>query len=456
MSSNTKASLQSRHQLMVQSYLDFIEDLREEGPEDETEGLSEDFLEHFKFIIKSKALDNYSPLAFYWVNLVDNLVFVLQMWQDADEEGLSDFWTEGEYASAFIQLQEEGQDVLSATQQLMPLLEGQVLGFFHWHLSAHFKAKENSTLYQLVPDLGDHDIGIRVGEKHQVTPPDSHPDSPSLPFWSKSFTENMVSIDDDGGELVGGMQLLETIQLGAKSITLKGATPELDRAIETHKERITKALELIKKYSPRCFDALEVFTESIVLVDEPGVVSYSLQSLPGYSNINVVERDFVDLIDDLVHENGHHALNAVLNAQELIEEDDDKIYWSPWRRALRPIRGMYHGYLTFCWAYALFSDLYRNKASELNESEKEKAQLRFVEEFLMLQFCDSQLDHAFKQGKVTKDGMNLVLEARKILKDEAAFVDSTIKNELTPQNAKAIEELRAHLHQANEQYLKSL
>src|SRR5690606_26785592 len=182
-----------------------------------------------------------------------------------------------------------------------------------------------------------------------------------------------------------------------------------------------------------------------ILIDEPGVVSYSLQSLPGYSNINVVERDFVDLIDDLVHENGHHALNAVLNAEELIEEDDDKIFWSPWRRALRPIRGMFHGYLTFFWAYALFSDLERNNVQGLTNEEMAKTRMRFIEEFIMLEFCNDQLDAAKKMGKILPLGMDLINEARGILSDEKEFVENIIKTKLSPEDAKSISDLKSQL-----------
>lgn len=444
--------LSQAHALMVQSYNDFIQDLREEGPEDETEGLSQDFLEHFKIVIKSKSLDRFSPLAFYWVNLVDNLVYVLQMWQDGDEEGLTDFWTEGEYAKAYMDLSQQGEDALAITQQLMPLLEGQVLGFYHWHLSAHHKAKENPTLHQLIPDIGDHDLGIRIGEGHIVCPPDSHPDSPALPFWNKSFSEGIVSIDDDGGELVGGMQELPTVALGNKKITIKGATPQLDRQIEEQVERIAKALDIIKAASPRCYAALEMFTESIILIDEPGIVSYSLQSLPGYSNINVIERDFIDLIDDLVHENGHHALNAYLNAQELIEEDDDKIFWSPWRRALRPIRGMYHGYLTFFWAYALFSDLHRASLTLFDQAQKDKIQLRFIEEFLMLDFCYEQLKKAHTMGKILDEGMELVEEVQSVLNQERSQIETALNNATGPLKQQ-LQELQEHLQNAKKKYL---
>lgn len=440
--------------MMVQSYKDFVEDLREDGPEEETEGLSEDFLEHFKFIAESKALNDFSPLNFYWVNLVDNLIYVLQMWQDADEEGLVDFWTESEYSEAYIDLSNQGDDTLSITSNLMPLLEGQVLGFYHWHLSSLHKAKENPTLYQQVSDIGDHDLGIRVGELNFIAPPEAHNDAPSLPFWNKSFSEKTVSIDDDGGELVGGMQELETISLDDMTITIKGSTPEIDLEILTFKSKIQKALELIKKYSPDCFNAFKTFTHSLILVDEPGVVSYSLQSLPGYSNINVKERDDVDLIDDLIHENGHHVLNSILNAEELLEEDDDKIFWSPWRNSLRPIRGMYHGYLTFIWAYQLFKDL-RNSKEDFSSEQFEKISLRSIEEFYMLEFCNDQLEYAYKQKKITLKGYEIFKLAKDFLAKESDSITQA-QSQLSAESLKQITELKESLKAAKQKYLNFL
>ncbi len=437
---------------MIQSYHDFVEDLREDGPEEETEGLSADFLEHFKFVAESKALNEYSPLNFYWVNLVDNLIYVLQMFQDGDEDGLADFWTESEYAEAYIEASNLGENSIEITSNLMPLLEGQVLGFYHWHISSHHKAKENPTLYQQVSDIGDYDLGIRIGEKHFVAPPEAHNDAPSLPFWTKSFKEESVSLDDDDGELLGGMQKLETIIIDDKEITLKGTNTNIDENILELKLKINNALEIIKKCSPECFEAFKVFTNSLILIDEPGVVSYSLQSLPGYSNINIVERDHIDLIDDLVHENGHHLINAILNDQELLNEDDDKIFWSPWRRALRPVRGMYHGYLTFVWAYILFKDLYLNKTEKFNPSDYEKISQRFVEEYTMLCFCHRQLDYAFKTKKITNDGHSLYIKVKDYLQSEADFV-SSVCEELSPLSQKNITELNAHLKDAETEYL---
>ncbi len=454
MSVFSQNQLNEFHSMMVQSYKDFIEDIREDGPEEETGGLSEDFLEHFKFIADSKALNDFSPLNFYWVNLVDNLIYVLQMWQDADEEGLVDFWTESEYSEAYIDLSNQGDDTLSITSNLMPLLEGQVLGFYHWHLSSLHKAKENPTLYQQVSDIGDHDLGIRIGEDNFIVPPEAHNDAPSLPFWNKSFSDKTVSIDDDGGELVGGMQELETISLGDMKVNLKGSTPEIDQDILTYKTKIQSALEIIKKYSPDCFNAFKVFTHSLILVDEPGIVSYSLQSLPGYSNINVKERDDVDLIDDLVHENGHHVLNSILNAEELLEEDDDKIFWSPWRNSLRPIRGMYHGYLTFVWAYQLFKDISSSK-QEFYDIQLEKISRRFIEEFYMLDFCHEQLDYAFKQKKITVKGYEIFKQAKDFITKEK---DSVTKAEmlLSADSSKQITELKESLKDAKQKYLNFL
>jgi len=179
------------------------------------------------------------------------------------------------------------------------------------------------------------------------------------------------------------------------------------------------------------------FTHTILPVDEPGVVSYSLQNLPGYSCINLFERDFIDLMDDLIHENGHHFLNSYLNFSELINEDNEKIYYSPWRNSLRPIRGIYHACFTFFWALHLFGNLFRNieKLDFLSSAEKEKVASRFVEEFLMLNYCVPDLKHAFKYKKINPEGMKLIRliysEIKPFKKDlNAAFKFSGDKSKL--------------------------
>jgi hypothetical protein len=135
--------------------------------------------------------------------------------------------------------------------------------------------------------------------------------------------------------------------------------------------------------------------------------------------INLYHRDFVDLMDDLLHENGHHHLNYYLNVSHLIEEPIESIYYSPWRRTLRPLRGIYHAYFTFFWAFKLFSDLLKSQEADsiFNSYEKEKMIWRAVEEYYMLSFTFEDLKWAKNNGLIHKKGWELVAE-QKILIDQ--------------------------------------
>ncbi len=184
------------------------------------------------------------------------------------------------------------------------------------------------------------------------------------------------------------------------------------------KKRIQKALELLKKFSPSSYHRVTTLTHTLVAIKDPGIVSFSSQDLPGYSTINLWHRDDVDLLDDLVHESGHHHLNLILNQTPLIIEDQEEIFYSPWRKAPRPIRGIYHAYFTFFWAMDLFANLYKNGFK------KPKVLLRFQEEYHLLSACHQSLKMAFKLKKINykgndiiKDLMTLLLKNKKWVKD---------------------------------------
>jgi hypothetical protein len=169
-----------------------------------------------------------------------------------------------------------------------------------------------------------------------------------------------------------------------------------------------------------------------------------MQSLPGYSCLNLFERDDLDLMDDLVHENGHHYLNAYLNHTELIDEGPDQVYYSPWRRALRPIRGIYHAYCTFFWALKLFSDL-----AIKDEGKNPKILSRALEEAEMLSFCHPLLEWAYERGDIEDEGY----EVFKTFQKEVFQIISELPR--GKDNAEILE-LREHLKEVKEKYHSEL
>jgi len=160
--------------------------------------------------------------------------------------------------------------------------------------------------------------------------------------------------------------------------------------------------------APKSFQRFEQFTHTIIPTKDKEIVSFSNQDLPGFSSINLDNRDDIDLLDDLIHENGHHHLNYFLNTRELILENDEKIFFSPWRETLRPIRGIYHGFMTFYWAVELFREILFNPKSikELTSIEFAKVHDRFIEEICMMRICQEELKKA--DAFITDEGQLLL------------------------------------------------
>ena len=183
---------------------------------------------------------------------------------------------------------------------------------------------------------------------------------------------------------------------------------------------IQQALNAIKTLSPKSYERFWHFTHTIIPVNNRNIVSYSLQSLPGYSYINLYHRDRLDLMDDLLHENGHHHLNAILRCHTLFNEEDPTLYYSPWRQQMRPLRGIYHAYFTFFWAFYLYRDLFENLELarlhlKLNKTEIKKIESRYHEERRLLFQAYDTLKECRKDKLINTDGWKIVQKLQREL-----------------------------------------
>lgn len=431
------------------SYREFIEDLREDLQKGfETDVVDLDFLDQLNDIIHDESFDTYSPLKFYWLNLVDNLIYIIQLHEDLlleediDTEELTElenelfnFWNDSEFAESFLTQLNNGGPVIEASNNLIPLHENQIISFYVMHISHYRQEFTDALMYHSVPELGDFEKRIYLSDLHLPVTIKKVPETfPSLPLLSVSPESRTITFE------FGPKPTELEIENAPAPITLEEKTlfilPNCDDGIKRQEEfrkNIQKALANIRKVAPHLYETFKSFTHTIVPVNETGIVSYSMQSLPGYSSINLFDRDSLDLMDDLLHENGHHYLNTYLNHMDLIHEDDDKIYFSPWRKALRPIRGIYHAVFTFYWALELYLAL--NKADEekaltFTKAEKVKIKVRFLEEYFMLDYCRPDLVHAYKNKRVTKEGnqlINMVLDRVAFNKIEVAPIMNQLK-----------------------------
>ena len=122
--------------------------------------------------------------------------------------------------------------------------------------------------------------------------------------------------------------------------------------------RIGRAWTTIQEAWPEGQEVLALLTTRIIPLKAKGVVSFSYRHRPGLSFINCFDRDNLDLIDDLIHENSHHHLNLLLRKHVMYHGDhNQQIFYSPWRRSLRPLRGILHATFTFTMGAMLFERL---------------------------------------------------------------------------------------------------
>lgn len=431
------------------SYRNFIEDLRDDFKHGfTTEVVDTDFLDQLSDILQDECLDIYSPLKFYWLNLVDNIVYVIQLHEellleddmDTDElteveDELFSFWNDSELAESFLNFLNDGAPVIEASNNLLALLENQIISFYVLHLNLYQQEFNDALMYQTIPELGDYEKKFYLGDDHRSVFLKKTPDTfPSIPLCFISPEQELVSIEIS--DKITEFTIEKTpvsLVIDEINLFILPNSESGEKRLEEFKKNIEKALGTIKKVAPHLHATFKSFSHTIVPVDEKGIVSYSMQSLPGYSSINMFDRDQLDLMDDLLHENGHHYLNTLLNNQDLINEDDDKIYFSPWRKALRPIRGIYHAVFTFYWALELYYHLdvaAEKKILSFSKEERIKIKKRFLEEYFMLEFCRPDLQHAFKNKRVSKDGnqlINMIYERISCYKKDTTIILESLK-----------------------------
>lgn len=439
-------------------YRDFIEDLRDDFKRGfTTDVVDGDFLEQLSDILQDECFDTYSPLKFYWLNLVDNIVYVIQLHEELlNEEGLDtdelteaedelfSFWNDSDFAETFLNYLNESAPVIEASNNLVPLLENQIISFYVLHLNLYRQEFDDALMYHTVPELGDFAKRIYLGDDHRLVNIKTTPETfPSIPVRFIAPDEGILEIEvDDDPVSLKIEKTISPLTIDELKLFIIPNCEDGIKKLDKFKDSIAKALQNIKKAAPHLHNTFKSFTHTIVPVNEKGIVSYSMQSLPGYSSINLFDRDQIDLMDDLLHENGHHYLNTFLNHQDLINEDDDKIYYSPWRKALRPIRGIYHAVFTFYWALELYYHLDQaaaKKAIAFTANEKAKIKHRFLEEYYMLEYCRPDLAHAFKNKRVTKEGHQLI----NMIYERVAAYKKDVENGL-----KELKSLDAEKHQA--------
>lgn len=229
--------------------------------------------------------------------------------------------------------------------------------------------------------------------------------------WQWALHAPTVAIDGDPSPLTVG----PTLVYG------KNRRPRTVKLTEQQQiARITRAWQTIQLAWPEGHAVLTLLTSRIVPLRAKGVVSFSYRHRPGLSFINCFDRGDLDLIDDVIHENSHHHLNLLLRKHVMYRGDrNQQIFYSPWRRSLRPLRGILHATFTFTMGAILFQRLSSWasgrggaaswKKAGLTRRDLHRARFRCLEEVESVRYSLQDLHYADHHlGWLTGSGRRLV------------------------------------------------
>jgi hypothetical protein len=345
--------------------------------------------------------------------------------QDSDlSQAVFDFWDASDLSGDLFKLLAKKLLILEAGLELLQKRVSRLLAFYALHLARKPQLFQAPLPYPFTPEMGETPRNIVIGQSAYEF---QNPQESSI----RGIDKQGLPLTDQKLVPIAGIQAHLPKIISLNVIT---GLEIFQKTREKQKARIELALERINQAAPELVKLLSHYTKTIIPINDSGIVSFSQQNFPSYSSINLFERDDIDLMDDLLHENGHHILNAFLNLDELIIEDEEKIFYSPWRRALRPVRGIYHAYATFYWALELFCKLHTwadgNSESGLSLKHRVKIASRAIEEFHMLKFCEPDLILCRAMGKITAKGekiINLFREAVAHKGQQVAEMESWLK-----------------------------
>lgn len=273
--------------------------------------------------------------------------------------------------------------------------------------------------------------------------------------WSWTHRPPVVAMETRSGAVTVGPTLVYGRDRQPRTV----ASTSVDQVA-----RIRRAWTIVQEAWPEGHEVLALLTARIIPLKAKGVVSFSYRHRPGLSFINCFDRDNLDLIDDLIHENSHHHLNLLLRKQILYHGDrNQQIFYSPWRRSLRPLRGILHAAFTFTMGAMLFERLStwasgrsgsaRWTRAELTSRDLQRARFRCLEEVESVRYSIQDLEYAGRHLKwLTGSGQRLVKQLAETIEQVEHNIAPHRKGVLASQFGPAIRRQIKELQQARQTY----
>lgn len=376
-----------------------------------------DFKKFLNELDRSQIEDAEISYSVYFLSSISKLIKISDLlnevlFEDDATNDILDFWSATDLGDIFFEYLDYHQDILIASLETMAILQQKTMAFYFLHIDYQEHKIFNTPLhYSYLPNIGDSSFGL-YAMKNSFFPINSSDAVHFIKLLEIDGTKREMKIERDGTQMtLKGVQYENIVSCKDHSFQLRNNF-ETSHISSMATERTQLAINLFPYIDDDYLKILSIGTKYIVPILETNIVSYSMQDLPKFSSINYGFRDFVDHLDDLLHENGHHLLNQVLNTCELVIEDQEQDYLSPWRRSLRPARGIYHAFITFFWAHNLYSKLFpfalELSAHNTEISELDRITFRFLEENLLMKACLPVLDLCLEDNKISLEGEELL------------------------------------------------
>lgn len=136
-----------------------------------------------------------------------------------------------------------------------------------------------------------------------------------------------------------------------------------------HSVVVKEALTLLENYHPRTFGQIRDFLQIIAFKPKQASTYNNLShsDLPGSLICSSVKNAY-ELADTLIHEFHHNRLFFIEEFSSLLMDTDSQnnqeIYYSPWRNDLRPIKGLFHAVYVYISVCEFWLSIYQqNKVS---------------------------------------------------------------------------------------------
>lgn len=442
-------------------YHNFIQDVRDDLKNGfTTDVVDPQFLDQLNDIIHDEIFDQYSPLKFYWMNMLDNLIYIIQLHEEIlnseeynegnqelspIEEELLHLWQHSDLVSTFEELLEEGLPVLEASDQLLPLLENQLISFYVIHINQFQQEFDDAIIYQTNHELGDFDKRMYIGDQHQYIELEARPESfPAIPVKAFRPQKNEMSIEIKEEDVSFKIKELKSIlKVENKTITI---VPSCEMSVKKEKhiiESLESAFKMLKSISSELYDSTLIFTNAILPTFDESNTDRSLQSLPGFSTINFASDSKNEILVNLISENALHFLHTHLNQGELFHDNHEEEYFSPWNKAPTTIKEIYHDVFTNYFVFELgIKALKANHAKKIKLSKDETLffQTLMLEKSYQLDFSKSICEKAYKNKRINKAGHEILNQMFKNLEAHKKIIQLN-ENELQNSNSEAYEEV---------------